>query len=296
MVAVALSILLAVDSKAEILAYGSAPEQTLEFSTTRGQGPRPLVVFVHGGAWSRGSKEEATGRQMGPHFVQRGYAFASVDYRLVPAVGVEEQASDVALAIHRLLMDAPRLGIDPSRVVLMGHSAGAHLCALVGTDPSYLERLGRKLTSIRGVVLLDGAAYDVPSQLRQAGRFMEKRYLQAFGDDSVRQLRLSPVHHAAAPNVRRFLILHIDREDGAAQSRALAQGLLQGGTEVALQAVEGRGLLGHMRINRGFGEPDHPATAAVDAWLDSLDGRASDGMTESDVKPVGETGRRSAGR
>lgn len=269
--AVSLSVLVASLLSAgspEIISYGPDPEQTMQFTPSAITGAASgLVVFVHGGGWSRGSKENATGRSKAPHFTQLGFAFASIDYRLVPRVRVEDQAADIASALDRLMREAGRLGFDTTKVVLMGHSAGAHLSALVGTDPSYLGSIGRKMSSIAGVVLIDGAAYDVPRQMRDAGRFMASRYEQAFGRDTVRQRNLSPVFHAQAPDAPRFLILHIDREDGTAQSQELARALGQAGASVRIEGFSDRGLLGHMRINRELGDPDHPATTVVDAWL-----------------------------
>ncbi|MBX4389967.1 alpha/beta hydrolase fold domain-containing protein, partial [Mycobacterium tuberculosis] len=78
---------------------------------------------------------------------------------------VEDQAADVAAAFAWLRTNAARLGIDSKRMVLMGHSAGAHLVALVGTDPAYARAAGFALSDIKGVIPLDGAAYNVPAQM-----------------------------------------------------------------------------------------------------------------------------------
>lgn len=254
--------------------YGTDPQQSFLFTPAKGtQGPAPLVVFVHGGAWSEGSKENATGRYKAPHYTGEGYAFATLDYRLVPQVRVEDEAADVATALAKIVHEADRLGVDRKRIVLMGHSAGAHLVALVGTDPSYLRAVGLEPVSIAGVALLDGAAYDVPRQMEQAGRFMRKRYDAAFGQDPARQRTLSPVFHASVPNAPRFLILHIDRDDGTAQSKELAEVLSKAGTAVQIQCFADRGLLGHMRINRDLGDPAYAATPVVDSWLRETFGR-----------------------
>ena len=81
----------------------------------------------------------------------------------------------------------------------MGHSAGAHLAALVGTDPRYCATAGMKPEAVRGVILLDGAAYDVPRQIADSGNFMHDTYLQAFGSDPARQKAMSPTFQVAAP-------------------------------------------------------------------------------------------------
>ncbi|MGJ5118883.1 alpha/beta hydrolase [Bradyrhizobium oligotrophicum] len=248
-------------------AYGADPLQKLDFWQARGGAAAPLVVFVHGGGWKRGDKRNATGAAKVEHMLVQGYAFASIDYRLVPAATVEEQAADVAAALAWLRSNAKRLGIDPARIVLMGHSAGAHLVALVGTDPRYFTAAGLSLRDVSGIIALDGACYDVARQLADSGRFMLDTYIQAFGTDPVRQRALSPTLQAARPNAPAFLILHVDRADGKAQSKALGAALVQAGTPAEVQDVGGTGLRGHMEINRELGDPSHPATAIVDAWL-----------------------------
>ncbi len=253
------------------IAYGADPLQHLDFwHATRADGAAPLVIFVHGGGWERGDKSMARGSAKVSHSLERGYAFASVGYRLVPAATVEQEAQDVADAIATLVRQAPTLGIDPRRIVLMGHSAGAHLAALIGTDPRYLERAHLRADAVKGVILLDGAAYDVPRQIAEGGSFMHDRYLEAFGSDPARQKALSPTLYAAAPNAPSFLILHVAREDGTAQSEALAAALRKAGTPAEVRGFEGSGLRGHAAINRQLGEKDYPATPVVDAYLDRL--------------------------
>lgn len=245
--------------------YGTDPLQKLDF--WKSDSPNaPLVIFVHGGGWKRGDKRDATGEKSA-HYHQQGYAFASINYRLVPAATVEQQAQDVANAIAHLITRAETLGFDGKRVALMGHSAGAHLTALVGTDLSYLKKAGLSAMSLRGVIPLDGACYDVPRQIAEGGQFMHDTYLEAFGTDPKRQAALSPTKHAEAPNAPAFLILHVQREDGTAQSKALAVALREAGTVVEIHGFEGRGLKGHAEINRNMGDPAYPATPVVDAWL-----------------------------
>jgi carboxylesterase type B len=116
----------------ETLAYGAEPRQALDFWRARERaGGAPLIVFVHGGGWQNGDKRGTQHSQQAPHYLSTGYAFAALNYRLVPAVNVETQAQDVALALKYLIERAASLGFDRKRVVLMGHSAGAHLAALL---------------------------------------------------------------------------------------------------------------------------------------------------------------------
>lgn len=255
------------------IAFGADPLQRLDvYPAAPAKGPAPLFVFVHGGGWKRGDKRNATGAAKIAHFTGRGFAVASVNYRLVPDATVEDQAQDVANAIARLIRDARALGVDPNRIVLAGHSAGAHLAALVATDPRYLKRAGAGagVERLKGVILLDGAAYDVPVQAGEGPAIMRPTYREAFGTDPARQRALSPTLHAAAPNAPRFLILHVEREDGHRQSEALAAALRKAGTQAEVRALRGRGLRGHLEINRSLGDPDYPGTKIVDDWIDAL--------------------------
>uniref|UniRef100_UPI003C2FD835 alpha/beta hydrolase n=1 Tax=Altererythrobacter segetis TaxID=1104773 RepID=UPI003C2FD835 len=250
----------------QTLAYGSAPLQKLEY--WRGATAHsPLVVFVHGGGWTRGDMTMMDGSAKLTHWHSLGYAVASLDYRLVPQASVEDQAADVAAAVAFLRADAQALGFDVGRIALVGHSAGAHLVALVGTDPKWLNGAGLKMDDVRGVVPLDGAAYDVPRQLQIGAPLMGGTYKQAFGSDPKRQEGLSPTLQAAKPNAPAFLILHVQRPDGVAQSQALAEALKKAGTPVEIEGFPGTGLRGHMEINRKLGEADYPATAVLDRWL-----------------------------
>ncbi|MBL0924616.1 MAG: alpha/beta hydrolase [Sphingomonadaceae bacterium] len=248
------------------MAYGDEPLQKLDFWQAKSE-RAPLVIFVHGGGWKRGDKRNATGQYKASHYTGQGYAFASINYRLVPDATVEQQAADVAAAVAYLRSNAKRLGIDSGRIVLMGHSAGAHLVALLGTDQQYLREAGLRLSDLSGVIPLDGAAYDVPAQMAEGAKRMKDTYVQAFGTDPARQKRLSPYWHASAPNAPAFLILHVEREDGARQSAALSETLRKNGTNVELRGFNGKGLMGHMEINRKLGDPNYPATSVVDAWL-----------------------------
>lgn len=250
------------------IAYGTDPAQRLDFWPAQGaRGPAPLIVFVHGGGWQRGSKDNATGRWKASHYPAEGYAFASIDYRLVPTATVEQQAADVASALKAVIDRAAALGIDRRRIVLMGHSAGAQLVALVGTDERYLKAAGLSFADLAGVIPIDGAAYDVPAQTREGPQIMQATYAQAFGSEAARQRALSPTLQAGAPNASRFLLLHVQREDGIRQTQALAEALRQGGSAVEVDSFPGQGLMGHMEINRRLGDPDYAATQKVDAWL-----------------------------
>jgi acetyl esterase/lipase len=92
----------------------------------------PLIVCLHGGGWSMGSKSSF--RRYLPEFARLGYAAASIQYRLAPAHKFPAQIEDIHAAISFLRANAGRWNLDPARVSLLGASAGAHLALLAGFD------------------------------------------------------------------------------------------------------------------------------------------------------------------
>jgi acetyl esterase/lipase len=254
------------NSQKQTLAYGKDQLQRVDFWAGAGRNA-PLVVFVHGGGWKRGDKRMMDGSAKLKHWQELGYAVASVNYRLVPDNSVEDQAADVAAAVAHLKSNARRLGFDDQRIALIGHSAGAHLVALVGTDPAYFRTAGLSLNDVVGVIPLDGAAYDVAYQLEIGAPLMHKTYVQAFGNDPARHRKLSPTLQANGPNAPEFLILHVQRQDAIKQSKELGEALRKSGTPAKVQGFPGRGLRGHAQINRQLGEKDYAATQVVDTFL-----------------------------
>lgn len=248
------------------IAYGEDELQRIDFWPGAGR-KSPLVIFVHGGGWRRGDKQMMTGSAKLVSWQAKGYAVASVGYRLVPQAKVEQQAQDVADAVAHLHRKAADLRIDPAHIALAGHSAGAHLAALVGTDERYLQRAGLEASDLVGILALDGAAYDIPAQMASPAALQAHIYRGVFGKSLMRQQALSPALHAEAPNARAFLILHVDRIDSTAQSRLLGEALRKAGSVAVVKGFPGEGLRGHADINRRLGEPDYPVTAIVNAWL-----------------------------
>jgi arylformamidase len=149
----------------------------------------------------------------------------------------------------------------------MGHSAGAHLAALVGTDGRYLENEGLKLSDLSGVILLDGAGYDIPRQIQQAPLpRLKTMYTTVFGEDEAKQKDASPITHVVGgKGIPPFLILHVaSRRDSKAHSEALAARLRGAGIEAKVVPAEGKT---HATINRELGQADDPPTKAVFEFL-----------------------------
>ncbi|XUU59426.1 alpha/beta hydrolase [Erythrobacter sp. HA6-11] len=250
--------------------FGAHSRQQIDFYSAKGaaadSGDAPVILFVHGGGWAMGDRAQAVHAKPA-HFTANGIAFASTGYRLVPEVTVEQQAADIASALAALRGQAETLGIDPDRVILMGHSAGAHLAALVATDPQYA---GDDMAAVKGVVLLDGAGYDVVNRMATTSERGNKLYDNAFGDDPARQAALSPITHTNAPNAPAWQILFVaERNQSRAQSEALALALREAGAKADAVAVANTD---HRKLNVDLGKLGDPATALVDAFLAGLSG------------------------
>lgn len=100
------------------------------YRPTKVDRPPPVVVWVHGGAWRRGSREQMPLRGL----VARGIAVASVDYRLSPVAKFPAQVHDIKAAIRFLRANAKQLEVDSQRLAIAGASAGGHLAAVVGVS------------------------------------------------------------------------------------------------------------------------------------------------------------------
>ena len=236
------------------------------YAPTEG-GNHPIVFWIHGGGWRKGDK---SGVQQKPQaFVNEGFVFVSVNYRFIPQVTVKEMTGDIAKAIRWVHDHAAEYGGSRGKVFVAGHSAGAHLAALVCTDGQYLEAEGSPLSIIKGCIPVDTAVYDIPKQVKTRGPLAARLYTSAFGEDEETQKQLSPITHVAKDNgIPPFLILHVaDRPDSTEQSRAFAKALE--GVDTRAKVVPGKGKT-HATINRELGLPSDEPTKAVFEFLDRL--------------------------
>jgi acetyl esterase/lipase len=233
------------------LAFGTDKRQRLDLYRPVASGPQgrlPIILFLYGGSWSSGEKGGYgfAGRAL----AARGFLVAVPDYRLVPQVRYPAFLEDNAAAVRWVVANATRFGGDPSRVVLVGHSAGAYNAAMLALDPRWL---GAERRAIRGWVGLAGP-YDF---LPLDGPVTRATFGQA-GDLGATQ----PVNFASAGDPA-TLLLH-----GTKDTTVLPRNSQRLGALLADKGVSARVKLypevGHVGILTAFARPLRGRAPVID--------------------------------
>ncbi|MDR5756213.1 alpha/beta hydrolase [Caballeronia sp. LZ035] len=150
------------DERADGLAYGAAPRQRLDVYAPdlRSGAGRPVVVYFYGGSWQAGQRADARG--IGETLAMQGIVAVAPDYRVYPDTIFPGFVDDAATAVRWARDHAGEYGGDPRRIFVMGHSAGAHIAALIATDPRYLAAQGLSKASLSGMIGLAGPYSAIP--------------------------------------------------------------------------------------------------------------------------------------
>lgn len=245
------------------LPYGRDPRQAIDVYLPAGATSAPLLVMVHGGGWRQGDKAAADGVDNKiARWLPRGIAVVSVNYRLLPQAAVAQQAVDVAAALAFVQSRAAAWGADPDRIVLMGHSAGAHLAGLLAADPARVVRAGGK--AWLGTVALDSAAIDVEA-------LMTRRHLRlydaAFGQEPATWRALSPLHQLGDAATPLLLVCSSTRRDQpCSKAQAMVDAMVRRGKVAQLLPQQRT----HREINTELGLPG-AYTEAVERFMAGLD-------------------------
>lgn len=202
-------------------AYGAAPTQAIELMLPpRGASgathPCALLVFIHGGYWQELSAGESL--WAAASCLAHGHAFAAIDYPLAPAARLEQIVDDCRAAMRWLHAHADALGLDPTRIVVAGSSAGAHLAAMVALpDARPASALPRATVLVSGVYWLEPL---VGTSINAA-----------LGLDTARARAASPglrALHGAAPSL--VCWGEVETDAFKAQSRGFAAALREAGS------------------------------------------------------------------
>lgn len=265
--ALALALLLGPLAQAEPLVrkdvpYGPDAAQRFDvYAPSRALGA-PVIVMVHGGGWRTGDKD--MGRVVDgklARWLPRGFVFVTVNYRLLPPAGPLDQARDVARALAAAQNQAAGWGADRAKFILIGHSAGAHLVALLASRPDLVAEQGA--APWLGSVLLDSGALDVPATMK---RRHPPLYDRAFGQDPRYWQAVSPFHQLGRAGSPLLAVCSSRRPVACPEARRFVARAESLGTRAAVLAQD----LSHAEINGKLGE-DSEYTAAVEAFMRSLD-------------------------
>ena len=220
----------------------------------------PVVLFVHGGGWRMGDKRQRYSKL--PTFVDSGYVFVTINYRLSPNVKHPAHVKDLSTAIDWVHQNISNYGGNPRKIILIGHSAGANMVAQVSTDHSYLQNKNTPISIIKGVIALDGAGYNVTTIFKSDERRMKRVYKQAFGKDPEVWHNASPVNHITKnkPIPPTMLVYAGQRALSARAAKSLAQQLEDAGTYTQLKHYPHDD---HSSINRQLGNVEHKITSDV---------------------------------
>lgn len=243
------------------LGYGSAPAQRLDVYIPEGKVSAPILLMVHGGGWMFGDKGNVGSvANKVRHWLPRGYVVASANYRMSRPPSPLEQAEDVGRALAFVQTHASSWGGDPKRVVLIGHSSGAHLVALLTASPAIVARSGAR--PWLGTVSLDSAALDLVGLMN--GRH-PRLHDRVFGSDPARWAEVSPLHQLASRPVPMLLVCSTQRNDSCAAARRFADKAVSLGGRATTLPVD----LAHGEINSELGR-SASYTASIEEFLRSL--------------------------
>ena len=249
------------------------PRQKVDIYAPEGAKNLPVVFWIHGGGWQTGDR---TNVQVKPQaFTDKGFVFVSTGYRLLTNVEMATIFRDIAKSVRCVHDHIAEHGGDPKRILVMGHSAGAQLAALICIDDRYLKAEGLSLAIIQGCVPVDGDTYDVPAIIetvetrQRVHGFPMPRFGHRvkFGNDPAKHRDYSAVTHVTkGKGIPPFLILHVaDHPDVSAQAERLEAVLKDAGIPAKRFAARETN---HSKLNENLGLPDDPPTKALFEFVD----------------------------
>ncbi|HUN82172.1 MAG TPA: alpha/beta hydrolase [Phycisphaerae bacterium] len=228
------------------------PQQKLDIYAPAQAKDAPVVVFVHGGEWTKGDKSEVSFK---PEFLNNnGIVFVSVNYRLSGTAKHPAQVEDIACAMRWIRDHIHEYGGAPSRLILMGHSAGCHLVTLLGLDPRPLARQGLKPADLAGVVSWSGGAFDLVEKVKSGGMYAD--YIKInFGPDEKTWRDASPMNHIADTRpLPKFLFASAGahKPESRLASEKMAAMIREVGGDATTILLEGKS---HTNANHELGMP-----------------------------------------
>ncbi len=229
--------------------YGSDKAQRMDVYIPENPQNAPVIFMVHGGGWRRGDK--AMNRMVENkvnRWVPQGIIFISINYRMLPDADPLAQANDVALALAKAQSLTSTWGGNSKRFIIMGHSAGAHLVALITAKPSLAKEQGAQ--PWLGTVMLDSAGYDIEKVM--TSKHMDL-YNNAFGTDTNFWHKASPSDQMTQKTVPMLAVCSTQRKDQPCPKQA--QPFVDKAVAFGTKASTLPEALSHGEINENLGLP-----------------------------------------
>jgi acetyl esterase/lipase len=224
----------------------------------------PILVVVHGGSWKNGDKAapEVVQNKLA-YWLPKGFVVVSVNTRLLPQARPDAQAEDLGRALAWIRHRAGQWNANPDRLIVMGHSSGGHLLALLAADEAMRQRTGAQ--TWQASVILDGAGFDL---LDVMPRPHAPFYDEAFGTDPAQWAAASPAAQLRAKQPPALFVCSTLRPDPCRRSQRYADQLKAQGGQAELLGVA----RDHAQINADVGA-DNDETRAINAFIDARLGR-----------------------
>ncbi len=252
------------------ISYGRDPLQRFDVYAPMETKNAPVIFMVHGGAWIIGDKSSKTVIQNKvKRWVPKGFIVISTNYRMAPKILALEQAKDVAQAIAFAQSLAYSWGGDRNKFILMGHSAGAHLVALL--TASRIDSFGSGLTPWLGTVVLDCPALDVVETMTEKHALFYDLAFSVFPS----YWKLASPFHVLGKGASPILVVCSPMTGNSCPQ---AQRFVQKAVSLGIRATALRQNMPHNAIDDLLGqEPKY--TEAVESFLSSLDTKVAKALT-----------------
>ncbi|MBN7772227.1 alpha/beta hydrolase [Clostridium aminobutyricum] len=250
------------------IAYGKDGSNKLDIHHLKGAVRNPVIVFIHGGGWARRDKDQS--RFVAPSLLKEGYTVVSINYRLTGSLDENAikiphpaQIEDCAAALKWVTENIETYGGDPNNIMLLGHSAGAHLTALLIGDTRWHQKYQIDFNRIKGWIGLSGI-YDLTLEENYAHEWMPV-FIRGLIDKEEEIRGASPIEHIKGTEPP-CLLIHgrndylvpitnsIHLFDRLSEKRSIAQ----------LEMIDG---IAHMDYFSRLGDAAHPVYKAISQFL-----------------------------
>ncbi len=218
----------------------------------------PVLVHIHGGGWTLGDKKNM--KDTGLFYASQGVLFITPNYRLSPQIKHPTHIQDCAAAISWVFNNIDELGGDKNRIFLSGHSAGAHLAALLGTNSEYLQKYNIEPNQLAGIIPVDSGNFNLLNDNNET--LVRQVVKQAFGNNKESLKEASPFYNITNNNIYpEFLILNTTtRVSSAMEGKEFAAKLKKAGCAVQFIPVDNHT---HKEMAEGMYDESDPVGKAI---------------------------------